>query len=160
MDRSAAALVACVNAARSEHVGGGGPTPTLSRDITVARAVDLADPLVQLMTVGRCKLKPVETRVESAWFQLLKLEYHKLLSMVTINFNLRRYMTGEGALAREEIVASTMETLAGFHLDVQLALLAAGAVPAITTRLDAHNAGGGPGSEAVRATLLRWGGAS
>jgi len=44
-------------------------------------------------------------------------------------------MTGEGALAREEIVASTMETLGGFHLDVQLALLAAGAVPVITSRL-------------------------
>jgi len=66
MDRSAAALVACVNAARSEHmVAGGGPTSP--RENTVARAAKMANPLVQLMTVGWCKLKGLETCIESAY---------------------------------------------------------------------------------------------
>jgi hypothetical protein len=44
-----------------------------------------------LVVVGRCKLKRVESRVESAWFERLKLRYDKLLSSFAFNFNLRRY---------------------------------------------------------------------
>jgi hypothetical protein len=38
---------------------------------------------------GRCNLKGVEPRVESAWFHRLKLEYDELLSSFAFNFNLR-----------------------------------------------------------------------
>jgi len=41
--------------------------------------------------VGRCKLKPVETRVESAWFQRLKLKYDTPVSEFAFKFKLRRY---------------------------------------------------------------------
>jgi len=41
--------------------------------------------------VERCKLKPVETRVETAWCQRLKLKYDELLSSFGFNFTLRRY---------------------------------------------------------------------
>ena len=36
---------------------------------------------------------PVETRVESAWLQRLKLKYNKLLSGFAFKFNLRSYTT-------------------------------------------------------------------
>ena len=42
-------------------------------------------------SVGRCKLKPVETRVESAWFQRLKLNCDKPVSEFAFKFNLRPY---------------------------------------------------------------------
>jgi hypothetical protein len=37
--------------------------------------------------VGRCKLKGPETRVESAWFPRLELNYDKLVSSFASNFN-------------------------------------------------------------------------
>jgi len=38
-------------------------------------------------------LKPIETRVERAWFQLLKLkDDNKLPSSFALSFNLRRYV--------------------------------------------------------------------
>ena len=40
---------------------------------------------------GRCRLTPVESHVESAWIQLLKVQYDKLPSTFAFNFNLRRY---------------------------------------------------------------------
>jgi hypothetical protein len=45
-----------------------------------------------LNKVGRCRLKSVEARVESAWFQRMKLKYDKPLSNHAFNFNLRRYI--------------------------------------------------------------------
>ena len=47
---------------------------------------------------GRCRLKRVETSDESACFQLLKLEYYKLLSNFAFDFNLRRYSLAATAL--------------------------------------------------------------
>ena len=44
-------------------------------------------------TVGRRELKPVETRVESAWNQRLKLKYDKPVSELALKLKLRRYST-------------------------------------------------------------------
>jgi len=41
--------------------------------------------------VGRCKLTPVEARLEGGWLPRLKLNYDILLSSVAFNFNLRPY---------------------------------------------------------------------
>jgi len=41
--------------------------------------------------VGQCRLTLVEGRVQSAWFQVLKLKHDKLLSTFAFNFNLRHY---------------------------------------------------------------------
>jgi len=40
----------------------------------------------------RCRLKPIEPRVGSAWSQDLQLKYDTLLSSFAFNFNLRRYV--------------------------------------------------------------------
>jgi len=45
--------------------------------------------------VGWCRLNPVESRVESAWFQRLKLRYDESPSNFAFNLNLRRYNEGE-----------------------------------------------------------------
>ena len=42
-----------------------------------------------LCKVGRCRLKHAGTRVESAWFRLLKLEYDKLLQINFLQFQLK-----------------------------------------------------------------------
>ena len=49
--------------------------------------------------VRRCRLKLVETRVESAWCQHLKVkyEYDNLLSSFAFKFNLRHYSKGWAA---------------------------------------------------------------
>jgi hypothetical protein len=47
--------------------------------------------------VGWCRLKPVGTRVESAWFKQLKPKCDKVLSSLAFNFNLRRYNQGGDA---------------------------------------------------------------
>jgi hypothetical protein len=48
------------------------------------------------LTVGeRCKSKPIETRVESAWHQRSKLKYDESVSEFAFKFKLRRYMTVE-----------------------------------------------------------------
>jgi hypothetical protein len=41
--------------------------------------------------VGHCRLKPVESRVESAWFPRLKVECNEPVLRIVFNFNLRRY---------------------------------------------------------------------
>jgi len=47
---------------------------------------------------GRCRLIVSKTRVESVdRIQRLKLDYHKLLSTVAFNLNLRRYTGGKAA---------------------------------------------------------------
>jgi len=48
--------------------------------------------------VGRCKLQQVETRVESAWFQRMKVQHNKLPSFCILNVNLRRYVTVVGIM--------------------------------------------------------------
>ena len=53
-------------------------------------------------------------------------------------------LTGEEAGVREQVVARAVETLARLHPDVQSALLNAGAVKAVASRLHAH---GGDGSD-------------
>jgi len=45
--------------------------------------------------VGRCRLNPIEPRVESAWLQRLKLNCDEQVSSFAFNFNLRRYNGGE-----------------------------------------------------------------
>ena len=42
-------------------------------------------------SVRQCKLKRLETRVETAWLQRLKLKYDELLSSFAFNSNLRHY---------------------------------------------------------------------
>ena len=48
--------------------------------------------------VGRCRLKCVESTVESAWSQRLKVEYNEPLSSFAFNVNLRRYTAAMLAL--------------------------------------------------------------
>jgi hypothetical protein len=45
--------------------------------------------------VGRCKLKRLETRVESAWIKRLIRKHSKPLSSFAFNLNLRRYRPGD-----------------------------------------------------------------
>jgi len=61
-----------------------------------------------LLKVGRCKLKGLETRVQSAWFKRLTLNYDMPLSSFAFDFKLRRCMKG---IARElaPYVATLME---------------------------------------------------
>jgi len=47
----------------------------------------------ELATVERCRLKPVESRVEPAWFQRLKPKCDEPLSKPAFDFNFRRYTT-------------------------------------------------------------------
>jgi len=49
-------------------------------------------PAQQAAEVGRCRLKRVEPRLESAWCQLLKLRCDQLLSRFAFSFNLRPYL--------------------------------------------------------------------
>ena len=50
------------------------------------------------LTVGCRTLKPVQTRVETAWFQSFKVNHCKLLSFFRFNLNLRHYLTGYQSL--------------------------------------------------------------
>ena len=63
-----------------------------------AAAASLESHLVS-SEVGRCRLNRVETCVESAWFQRLKLNYDEPLSSFAFNFNSRHY-TAAGELLR------------------------------------------------------------
>jgi hypothetical protein len=45
------------------------------------------------ISVGRCRLNPVEARVERDWSQRLKPKYDDQLSNFAFNFNLRRYIS-------------------------------------------------------------------
>jgi len=51
--------------------------------------------------VGRCRLNPVEARLERDWHQCLKLKYDELLSSFAFNFNLRRCTVAATGLAAE-----------------------------------------------------------
>jgi len=51
---------------------------------------------VWMMWVGWCKAKRFVTRVESAWFQRLKLICADLISRFAFNLNLRPYLTVSG----------------------------------------------------------------
>ena len=45
--------------------------------------------------VGRCKLKPAEIRVGSAWVEHLKLTHDELVAIFVFKFNVRRYYQGQ-----------------------------------------------------------------
>jgi len=64
-----------------------------------------AQPLVELQ-VGRCRLNPVESRVESAWClqcnQRLKLIYDDSLSNFAFNFDVRAYIQVETPTSQYE----------------------------------------------------------
>jgi hypothetical protein len=51
--------------------------------------LSLADVHIAATTVGWCRLKCVETRLESSWFQLWKIYYDKMLPSFAFNFSLR-----------------------------------------------------------------------
>jgi hypothetical protein len=51
-------------------------------------------------TAGRCRLKPIETSVESAWLHRLKPTYDEPLSNFAFNSKLRRYITGYTVMTR------------------------------------------------------------
>ena len=56
--------------------------------------------------MGQCKLKSIETRVESAWTtpgtKRSKLKCDKLLPVFAFNFNLRRYSEERSAGTEDE----------------------------------------------------------
>ena len=78
--------------------GGDVLVPAAQLSPAVAQAVAIAiGPVLSgddQIEVRRCSLKPVDTRVESAWCQLLKLSYDEVLSNLAFKFNSRRYMEG------------------------------------------------------------------
>jgi hypothetical protein len=45
------------------------------------------------MTVGRCRLKRVDSRVETAWVPCLKLTYECQLSIFAVKLNLGHYLS-------------------------------------------------------------------
>ena len=47
-----------------------------------------------IVLVRSCKSNPADMRVESAWFQRLKLKCNEVLSSFTFNIKLRRYVLG------------------------------------------------------------------
>ena len=59
---------------------------------------------------GRCRLKPVETSVERAWFQRLKRTYDKLLiSIFAFNLNVRLYNKAIAAAPVQDFKAADEE---------------------------------------------------
>jgi len=69
-----------------------GLAPAVRKEVEAASLAALRECLV-----GRCRFNPVEVRVESAWFQLLKLKYDEPLSHFAFNFNLRHCSLGGGS---------------------------------------------------------------
>jgi hypothetical protein len=86
--------------------GSGGPASATMVNFSIDRfgmqfgAGATSDPAARQCSIDfkvrRCKFKRVtrlvETRVESAWCQLLKPKYDKLLSSFAFKFNLRQYI--------------------------------------------------------------------
>jgi hypothetical protein len=71
----------------------------------------------------------VETCVESAWFQLLKLSFHELRSEIAFNFYLHRYTKARGAgLAPADYSGAnfTISNLGMFKIDCFDAILPPG----------------------------------
>ena len=52
-------------------------------------------------------------RVESAWFQRLKLKYNKLLSGCAINFNLRPYSGADYGAVKNAVKNKYLQNLMG-----------------------------------------------
>jgi len=69
------------------------PLPNLAFNFNLHRY----NMLVVDSQVGRCRLNPVDARVESAWFHRLKLKHEKQISSFAFNLNLRRYRQDDGA---------------------------------------------------------------
>jgi len=57
--------------------------------------------------VGRCRLKAVEPRVVSAWFQRLKLTCDQQLTNFAFKFNSRRYTEAVGLCGRYSLVCGS-----------------------------------------------------
>jgi hypothetical protein len=57
-------------------------------------AAESQSPPNPLLQVGRCNLKGLETRVDSAWFKRSTLNDDMPLSSFAFEFKLRRYMKG------------------------------------------------------------------
>ena len=51
--------------------------------------------------VGRCRLKPVEPRTETAWFQRLKLKCDESLLRFALNFCVRRYSKAASGVGKD-----------------------------------------------------------
>ena len=82
--------------------------------------------IVNTPAVRRCTLTPVQIRVGSAWFQLLKLQYDKLLSSFALNDNSRRYSAVQQD-PREQLILSLRGEAGGgvedWHRTLNLLLL-------------------------------------
>ena len=72
-----------------------------------------------LSKAGRGKLTGVETRVQSAWFQRLKLKYDKLLSSFAFEFNWRQYSAGRFLDGVKGPAQMTNEEAEKDHIDMQ-----------------------------------------
>ena len=65
-----------------------------------SQGLDAVLPLMKpVRMVGRCRLKPGETRVESAWYQRSKLKCDGVHSSLVFSFKLCRYSMG-GAVVK------------------------------------------------------------
>jgi hypothetical protein len=66
-----------------------------------------------LNKVGWCKLKLVETRIESAWYQRLKLNYDNLLSSSAFNLNVWHYNEGHQVILNIILFAELTTVVGG-----------------------------------------------
>ena len=74
--------------------------------------------LKRVIKAPRCKLKPVETRDESAYFQSLELRYDRQLSTFVFKFNVRHYVTAEDG--KEVIGWQNIELISDRPFEVML----------------------------------------
>jgi hypothetical protein len=80
------------------------------------------------------KLKPVEARVESAWFQRLKLRYDDSLSNVAFNVDVRRCIAGRAAAVRSVAAPAAMLSGGNSPVTMHIDAVAAAAGPAAPRR--------------------------
>ena len=74
--------------------------------LRVLRSVSTCAPYIK---VRQCRLKPVAPRVESAWFQRLKLNCDVLVSRFAFSFNLHLYMMGDFFMFDHSAAASNQD---------------------------------------------------
>ena len=67
--------------------------------------------------IGRCRLKPVERRVESVWFQLLKLNCDEVVENFAFNLNLRRYTAAPVTAVELDLVVAADTTAGGSAIE-------------------------------------------
>ena len=89
---------------------------TIKRDAAAAAELEAAvarEALLQSTLraeVGRCRLKPVGTHVETAWFQRLNLHCDELFPSFALNFQLRCYMEVAAEAAARVALAARVGT--------------------------------------------------